>query len=329
MHREVLLDCAPYVAGIIVLVLCQALLLRFSRAKLHLAQIWHLHRDQRGAVQSLSFILTLPVFLFIMMFIVQLSLITMARISVEYAAYAAARSAIVWLPANLDVSPEGLNENIVSYGPLLPTRSYEARGRTYYVYPIPPDTVKYERIRLAAAMACMPISPSTRTSVPTGDPLEAALPSIQSAYEILAPDSISNSRIPARLRNKLQYALGATRIEIEVHHCGDEIQGGDPPLYPELYLRYNEIGWQDQIYVTVYHDYALLPGPGRLLARRADSATVTDTVASQIRSGFGVYTRSLSATVRMGNEGQKPSPTIPTSVPQVRRTYVQPLPWSY
>ncbi len=335
MHRETLIACAPYVVAIIALLICQGLLLHFSRARLQLAQLKQLHRDQRGAVQSLSFILTLPVFMFIMMFIVQLALITTARISVEYAAYAAARSAIVWFPANL--GNDTFAENRVSSHTLQPVRMYEANGRSYIVYRVLPSGDKFARIHLAAAMACMPICPSTNTGVSDNHPGNAALPSIQRAYQVMAPGSSSNTRIPARLRNKLAYALANTAVEIEIHHCSDQITGGDPPLYPERslelehpgrYLWPNEIGWQDQIFVTVFHQYALLPGPGRLLARRADSATDYDEVPDQIQVANGVYSRTLIATTRMGNEGQKPTPTDETFGPTNPSTYIQPLPWN-
>ncbi len=325
MHRETLIACAPYVVAIVVLLACQACLLRLSNARPQLATIRKLHRDQRGAVQSLSFVLTLPIFMFIMMFIVQLALITMARISVEYAAYAAARSAIVWYPANL--GPDALRENWTSWSSLLPDRTYEANGRTYVVYRLAPDGDKFARIHLAAAMACMSISPSANTGVSDSDPGNAALPSIQRVYAAMAPASMANGRVPARLRNKLAYALANTRVEIEVHHCGDEISGGDPPLYPELYLAANEIGWQDQIYVKVIHQYALLPGPGRLLAKRIRNSPSGNDVADQIQQSGNVFTRTLVATTRMSNEGQKPTPTISTYDPQNPTTYVQPLPW--
>jgi hypothetical protein len=334
MHRETLIACAPYVAGIAALMVGQAILLRFSGARLQLLQVRKLHRDERGAVQSLSFILTLPVFMFIMMFIVQLSLITMARISVEYAAYAATRAAIVWFPANLGT--ELYAENRVGPSPLVPIRRYQAKGRNYTVYRVVPEGDKVAKLHLAAAMACMPICPSTNTGVQATHPGNQALGPIQRAYQALAPGSVANGRIPARLRNKLAYALANTSVEIEVHHCSDQISGGDPPLYPEWslelehptrYLWPNEIGWQDQVYVTVSHNYALLPGPGRLLARRADSPTQYDDVAGQIQQGDGVYFRRLVATSRLGNEGQKPTATID---PYGSRptTYVQPLPWT-
>ncbi len=141
MQRETLIACAPYLTAILLLIVAQGLILRSSRARLQLTVLTRLHGDQRGAVQSLSFVLTLPVFMFIMLFIVQLSLITMARISVEYAAYAAARSAIVWFPANLGT--EEMLENRISHSPLLPVRYYEANGRNYTVYLVPPDSEKY------------------------------------------------------------------------------------------------------------------------------------------------------------------------------------------
>ena len=334
MHRETLISCAPYVAAIVALLMCQGLLLRFSQTRLQWAQLRKLHRDERGAVQSLSFVLTLPVFMFIMMFIVQLALITMGRISVEYAAYAAARSAIVWYPANTGT----LLENHTSHNSLVPIRFYESNGRNYTVYRVIPSGDKYAKIHLAAAMACMPICPSTNTGVSNSHPGNAALPSIQRAYQTLAPSSSMNTRIPARLRNKLAYALANTHVEIEVHHCSDQISGGDPPLYPEWslelehpnrYLWPSEIGWQDQVYVTVYHQYALLPGPGRLLARRANTETIYDEIPDQIQNVNGVYSRTLIATTRMGNEGQKPTPTDSMYSTSSPRSYLQPLPWRH
>ncbi len=325
MHRETLLACAPYLVAIVGLLLCQAIVLRLSNARLQLAYLKQLHRDQRGAVQSLSFVLTLPIFMFIMMFIVQLALITMARISVEYAAYAAARSAIVWYPANLGT--DSLRENWTATSSLLPLRSYEANGRTYVVYRVPAHGDKFNRIHLAAAIASMPICPSANTGVLDLHPSNAALPSILRVYRAMAPGSLTNGRIPARLRNKLAYALANTTVEIEVHHCGDPISGGDPPLYPEPYLAPFEIGWQDQVYVKVTHQYALLPGPGRLLARRSRGSAADNEIADQIRNENGVFARTLTAITRMGNEGQKPTPTIPTGDPRYPTTYAQPLPW--
>jgi len=64
-----------------------------------LCRLRRLHRDEAGNVQSLSFVLTLPIFIMLMMLIVQASQLMIGQVVVEYAAVAAARSAIVWIPA--------------------------------------------------------------------------------------------------------------------------------------------------------------------------------------------------------------------------------------
>ncbi|MBM4093911.1 MAG: pilus assembly protein [Planctomycetes bacterium] len=333
MNRETLIACLPYIGGIVGLLLCQAVVIRLSGARVRWAQLKQLHADQAGAAQSLSFVLTFPLFLFVMMFVVQLCLITMARISVEYAAFAAARSAMVWISANL--GDEDYAENRVG-PPIVPVRQYEANGRNYTVYQLIPTGEKFAKIHLAAAMACLPICPSGNKGVEPTHPGNAALPSIERAYVAMAPDSVSNLRIPSRLRNKLAYALANTWIAIEVHHCGDQISGGDPPLYPEMplqldfpsrYLRPNEIGWQDQIYVTVAHDYALIPGAGRLLTNRTSSSiNAYAAPKDDVRLAGNVYVRTLMATARLGNEGQKAAPTI-SGYGGGHRSYVHPLPW--
>ena len=50
-------------------------------------------------MQSLSFVLTLPLFIMVMMMIVQVSQLMIGMVVVHYAAFAAARSAAVWIPA--------------------------------------------------------------------------------------------------------------------------------------------------------------------------------------------------------------------------------------
>ena len=67
-----------------------------------------------------------------------------------------------------------------------------------------------------------------------------------------------------------------------------------------------EIGYRDQIRVTVYHQFALLPGPGRLLARRANESVGPDTVSPRIQPrASNLYTIQLSATATMVGEGEK------------------------
>ena len=79
-----------------ILLLSLRLLLRLSGGRKRQRTVWGLHGDQRGSVQSLSFVLTLPLFIMIIMAIVQIGQIMMAQVVVEYAALASARAASVW-----------------------------------------------------------------------------------------------------------------------------------------------------------------------------------------------------------------------------------------
>jgi hypothetical protein len=310
MHREIIIACLPYLLAILASVCVLRLLVSASGARLDLSRLRSLHRDQAGGVQSLSFVLTLPLFIMVMMFIVQLSQITIGRIVVEYAAFAAARSAIVWIPANLGPGDE--QENRISRYEYLQDVEGDD-GNIYSEYAIEPDGHKFDRIHFAAAMACMPVCPSRDVGSRRDHPGNAAAPAIIKMYRAYAPGSTRNPRIPDRLRNKLTYALNNTRVEILVRHKDEEpelAQHNRRP-YPDEFT-FNEIGWQDQIMVTVRHDYALLPGPGRLLARPTDtggqssSSGTTDAVAQRITRYDGAFVYPLSATVRLNNEGEKP-----------------------
>ncbi len=305
MHRAVLLDCWPLLAAI------AGCAVVASRIRCHGAgmegwrQLWRLPSDERGAVQSLSFVLTLPVFVMLMLFIVQLSQITIARMVVEYAAYAAARSAIVWIPADLGDGLESPNCVGVRRQDLGLIR--DENDQEFERYLLTHPSRKLQKIEQAAAQALMPVCPSRDVGANQSHLGMSALPSLAKTYQVLDPNSANNSRVPNRLRNKLAYALAATTVELEIRHKETE-----PPLawhdirpYPEEFAE-NEIGWQDQVLVTVRHDFALLPGPARLLAKRTIAPGKTsDEVADRITQRAGVFVYTLSATVRLGNEGEK------------------------
>ena len=96
--------------------------------------------------------------------------------------------------------------------------------------------------------------------------------------------------------------------------------------------------------LTVEHDFALLPGPARILARRSDAAIGSDpqnypgsdSVARRLKQNQqGIYTYPMSATVKIVNEGEKPvlpytqrlgGQQASTGWPQVP-SYQQSLPW--
>ncbi|MDZ4817796.1 MAG: TadE family protein, partial [Planctomycetota bacterium] len=110
MPQSTIQLCWPELLLIAGLLLVLRVLVGLCGARLNLARLRLLHRDQGGSVQSLSFILALPLFIMILMGIVQVSQMMIARIYVQYAAVAAVRSAVVWIPAAIVDGDEANNE---------------------------------------------------------------------------------------------------------------------------------------------------------------------------------------------------------------------------
>ncbi len=324
MARAILLACSPWLACLLLLIVAAWALVRFSRAQLRLGRLLNLHRDENGSVQSLSFVVTLPLFIFVMLMIVEVSQLMIGVIVVHYAAFAAARSAAVWIPAAMpapewagcissyavdpdapdQVFPE-LDPNAADYGP--------ANGGL--TYKIEPGSAKFQKIASAAVLACVPISPSRNTggssAVTYGEMGEV----LKNVYGTLAPSSSANSKIGQRIDNKLAYAIQNTQVEIRFFHknqepplvtydLGDDI---NLSLHPNFYP--NEVGWQDTITVKVKYQFPLLPGPGRLLAKYVAPRGGRDKVAETIEKHGGVYTYPLEAEATIGNEGEKSAVT--------------------
>ena len=316
MDRSILLACLPWMTILIASFCVLFLIARANRARFKPRRLLRLHADQRGAVQSLSFVLTLPIFIMVMMLIVQVSQLMIGQIVVEYAAFAAARSATVWIPA--DTSDGEVENCISSYyvdttaadqaSPILddddPNYGPTEGGATYRLVP---GGAKYEKITSAAAMACMPISPSRDVGATLSGTGPAAADILYRTYTAMAPGSDSARALAGRIRNKLAYSIANTSVEIRFYHRNSEPPLGVTYLIPpdaDEY-RYNELGWQDQITVTVRHNLALLPGPGRLLARSSEGIADQGTV----------YVYPLSASATIGNEGEK------SVIPYVYQTY--------
>jgi hypothetical protein len=289
-------------------------LVRSSRVQLRLGRLFELHRDEAGSVQSLSFVLTLPLFIMIMMLIVQVSQLMIGVVVVEYAAFATARSAAVWIPAAMappegpccissySVDPDALDQALPELNPAAADYGPKSGGVTYLIAPGSP---KYTKIASAAILACVPISPSRDVGLQA--PAAAEMDSVlKAAYGTLAPSSGTNGAIGPRLDRKLAYSMQNTNVQIRFYHKNQE-----PPLETygeaddpgEFYS--NEVGWQDPITVTVNYNFPLLPGPGRLLARFVAGPSGTDKVASTIQKIGSVYTYPLQASATIGNEGEK------------------------
>lgn len=317
MYHAILLGCLPWLVLLVVLFICLRLLIRVEQARPRPGRLLSLHVDQSGSAQTLSFVLTLPFFVMIVLLILQVSQVMIGTVVVHYAAFAAARSAIVWIPARVGADSE-LENRISAYiidpdaedqvFPILdPDDENYGPAEGGVTYLVEPGGGKFEKISSAAVLACAPICPSRDLELDTREETASAAEIIKSVYDSLVPSSDLNERIPRRLENKLAYAKQSTKVEIRFFHPNSE-----PPLVTYFLpddigtFYFNELGWQDPITVTVTHQMALLPGPGRLLARpvRHPDGSYDETSQRIGRIG-GVYVYPLTASITLGNEGEK------------------------
>ncbi|HTN76386.1 MAG TPA: hypothetical protein VL096_14105, partial [Pirellulaceae bacterium] len=162
MSRAILIACLPWLATFVVALLAMRGLIHLRGRNEHAAwsRLLSLHRDQTGAVQSLSFVLTLPIFVILMLLIVQISQVMIGLVVVHYAAFAAARAAIVWIPANVADADEPAN--------CISARAVLGGQNNGTQYRIAPQGPKFEKIRSAAVLACTPLAPSRNLAVAAG-----------------------------------------------------------------------------------------------------------------------------------------------------------------
>lgn len=326
MDRSVLLTCLPWTLLLAALTAGGAGMVRLAGARLRLGRLRRFHVRQAGAVQSLSFVLTLPMFIMLLLLIIQVSQIMIGAIVVHYAAFAAARAAIVWIPARLDEEDENCisshDEDASAADRIAPTFYGPCQGGL--VYRIAAGSPKFTRIASAAKLACAGISPSQNLGFsPSGDAV-GAVSALRQAYFSMAPNSTIN---PSRLGNKLAYACGQsqmsswdganwapesaatehTKVELRFYHSNEEPRHDDLRDWTSAY---DEVGWQDPITVKVTHWMAMLPGPARLLfgGKQYVLWGKADPVAriKRIQTTAGatcVY--RLEAECTLGNEGHK------------------------
>lgn len=296
MHRAVLLTCWPWFICLVVAGMLAVLLVQFCGGRCQWRRWRDLHADQGGAVQSLSLVLTLPVFLLLLLFIVQISQMMIGVMMVHYAAFAAARAASVWIPADVTTDPtlyDDLTEIDLVHDQLQggPERANVIQGRVQRdlsrvnVLQLESGantiavSVKYQKVVLAALIPCMAISPSRDFS--WANQLPASLVPTYNALTKIFPDmnprSRSNVRMPKRLMNKLIYSQRFTNVVIEwqeISHPATDVDSaptynprnhpatltGQVPMWNE-----NEVGFRDPVTVRVTHQFGLLPGIGRIL----------------------------------------------------------------
>jgi len=82
-----------------------------------------LHGCEAGAAYSLSYMLTLPFFALIICLMIDLTSILIAKIGTVYAAYSAARSAVVWYPSGVSTSAAEKKMNDAAVNAMTPFAS--------------------------------------------------------------------------------------------------------------------------------------------------------------------------------------------------------------
>lgn len=318
MNQAILTSCFPWAICLVIAVAAVRLLISVSGAKLNLNRLRQFHSNDSGSIQSLSFVLTLPFFVMVLMLIVQVNQIMFGNIIVHYSAFAAVRSASVWIPANGDPAFETANR--ISSMTLINSTQ---EGQQYLVSPSLDG--KYAEIRQAATLACMPLAPSRNLGYALGQFGDRSRIAMEKVYSGLDPQSSKNSKISDRIRNKLAYSYPNTAVQLTFWHRwrprivrirDERVEWRDPPLqpiYPESYgvspyfdeYLENEIGWQDELTALVTFNLPLLPGPIRFFAPSGGAIAADGTISARDQSGE-VFIWPLKAFATMGMEGQKP-----------------------
>jgi len=330
VNRAILEACLPCVLVLAASFVLLRAVMQLSGARLHLSRLKRLHRCQQGAVQSLSFVLTLPIFVVLVMFIVQVSQLMIGIMTVNYAAYAATRAASVWFPAHSRITgyhhegednlPPPIRETSTLHLQYFDSLVADSDIQDQREIQLSDSSYKYQKVFVAAVLACAPISPSRDL----GHQLQgdaARVPDVVNAlYRTMVPDSQINARIPHRIQNKIAYSYWNTELLIGFT---DKNTRQGPSYNPRLPVRLpngelirvwdpHEVGWQDPVTITVYHHFALLPGPGRFLAKYiVRESGQSDLVSPHIqsrpdRNPSEVYTTPIVASATMTNEGFKP-----------------------
>ena len=285
--RVILDDCRPALYALGVALLLLVVVIRVSGCRLDLGRLGQLHRCQRGGVQSLSFVLTLPVFVMIVMFIVQVSQLMIAQVVINYAAYGAARSIAAWVPQHvIEIEPQDQSTDPFGLGPHYQNliRDNRLRPGTSFGYQYiggsredgfvggvdgqaTESIYKLDYPFRSAVAACAAISPSRQLGLNlTSDAQEHFLATRTAWQQFAGPNASAASN--ARLYSKYCYSYWNTEMWVQFQNLDSNIGPTYNPLNnPAHQYLPNEIGWRDPITVTVRHNLALLPGPGRFLAK--------------------------------------------------------------
>ncbi len=244
----------------------------FASAAALLAVCWALwqagaagrqRRDGQSGAAVLEFAMALPIALVLVLIMTQSSLLMGGNLCVHYAAYCAARSAIVQIPRDLSPSEP---PNVVTEG----------------------GSSKRLKIKLAAVWAVMPVSSSSK-QLPTGSgSIADDLKSFFDDYDVDPPGWLRSDKL-GRMMN---YAEEHTQIELmqRVDMGQDE-----PPEYHTLSYPYI-YGEHEEVRVVVRHKFYLAVPYADWLFHQMGKANGVDL-------GDGYFGLMIDAATSLTNEG--------------------------
>ncbi len=311
--QVILDDCRPALIALCAAVVALVVVIRVSGCRFDIRRLSQLHHCQRGGVQSLSFILTLPMFVMLVMFIVQVTQLMIGQVVINNAAYGAARSLAAWVPQQVGLDHLQL-QNVIFDNRLSPSQSvgyYYVGGSRQdgFVGGVGGQTTeniaKLEFPFRSAVAACATISPSQHLGLELTGKAQDHFLATQDAWQHFVGPAVAGSNA-SRLYNKYCYSYWNTELWIRFTDANVQYPPGEatrdsrqgPTYNPYLHDFQNiddkyrwkpyEIGWRDPITVTVRHNLALLPGPGRFLAKHlVRSDAPSDLVSHRISQWAG------------------------------------------
>ncbi|HAA48266.1 MAG TPA: hypothetical protein DCE43_00995 [Planctomycetaceae bacterium] len=321
--QVILDDCRPALVALCAAMVALVVVIRVSGCRFDIRRLRQLHHCQRGGVQSLSFILTLPMFVMLVMFIVQVSQLMIGQVVINNAAYGAARSLAAWVPQHvIEIEPDartdafGLEphfQNAIRDTGLRPNSPYgywyvggsRTDGFVGGGQQSTENIFKLDFPFRSAVTACATISPSQHLGLELTGRAQDHFLATQDAWQHFVGPAVAGSNA-SRLYNKYCYSYWNTELWIRFTDANVQYPPGEatrdsrqgPTYNPYWHDLQNEddkykwksyeIGWRDPITVTVRHNLALLPGPGRFLAKHlVRSDAPADLVSHRISQWAG------------------------------------------
>lgn len=239
-----------------------ALLLLGARLAATLARACGRAREEgpRGAESGASvveFALVLPLLLIILLLVLQIALLVQAKFVVNYAAFCAARSAVVTIPAKIFSERTG---------------RYEKPNTLQLNSPLSP---KMNIIRRAAALACVAVSPVLNPTVWRRTETSLADVSYAGTFlrmGLLFPFVADGRLVPEELFKRASYAYDDENTKVEVIREGGQAggSGGGRVIVDGQVVNTRTRGLRDHELITVrvtFRYYLTAPGVNRMLGQ--------------------------------------------------------------